>query len=43
MAFSWARLAFAFDIASFTLKTLRKLKPLTWNEVFQDHSLRWEN
>ena len=23
-------------------KALRKLKVLTWNEVFQDHSLKWE-
>ena len=23
-------------------KTLKKLKALTWNEVFQDHGLKWE-
>ena len=23
-------------------KALRKLKVLTWNEVFQDHGLKWE-
>lgn len=23
-------------------KTLRKLRNMTWNEVFQDHGLKWE-
>lgn len=23
-------------------KALRKIKALTWNEVLQDHSLKWE-
>lgn len=24
------------------LKTLKKLRGLTWNEVFRDHGLKWE-
>jgi len=24
------------------LKTLKKLRSLTWNEVFRDHGLKWE-
>lgn len=24
------------------IKTLKKLKAMTWNDVFRDHGLRWE-
>lgn len=35
---------FALDAAEIkkTLKTLRKIKGLTWNELFKDQGLKWE-
>jgi hypothetical protein len=35
---------FDLDVAELkkTFKTLKKLRILTWNEVFRDHGLKWE-
>lgn len=35
---------FDLDVAELKkiLKTLKKLQGMTWNEVFRDHSLKWE-
>ena len=35
---------FDLDVAELkkTFKTFKKLRILTWNEVFKDHGLKWE-
>lgn len=35
---------FALDVSEVkkVFKTLKKLRSMTWNEVFQDHGLKWE-